>query len=319
MRYRRLEPLDRDVSVLVLGTAWFGEENDERARALLDEWVALGGNAVDTAREYGPTRWGESEEVIARWIEDRGSRDRVVLGTKGGHHRVVGEPRVTPADVREDLEASLRVLGTPIDTYLLHRDDPARPIGPIVELLNEYVGDGRIRAFGASNWTPGRLEEANGYAAERGMRGFSLSSPNLSLALQNEPPWDDVVSASDVESRAWYERTQMPLFAWSSQAQGWFSGHYSPDADVERVYESPDNRERLRRARDLGARKGVDANAVALAWVLHQPFPTWALVGPRTVEELRASVSALGVTLGPEEVRWLNLEARSLYTTGYNA
>ena len=308
MRYRRFEPLGRDVSVLVLGTAWFGEENEERARELLDEWTAMGGNAVDTAREYGAERWGEGEEVIGRWLRDRGARARMVIGTKGGHHRVVGERRVTPEDVGEDLEASLGVLGGRIDTYLLHRDDPTQPVGPIMELLNEYAQAGRIGAFGGSNWTPERLEAANAYAAKRGLAGFSFSSPNLSLARQNEPPWEEALSASDPESRAWYTRTQMPLFAWSSQAQGWFSGHYSPDADVLRVYESAENRERLRRAQELGERKHVDANAIALAWVLHQPFPTWALIGPRTVEELGTSVAALEVALTEDEVRWLNLE-----------
>ncbi len=99
------------------------------------------------------------------------------------------------------------------------------------------------------------------------------------------------------------------MLAWSSQAQGWFSGNYSPDADVVRVYDSPENRERLRRAQELGERKGADANAVALAWVLEQPFPTWALVGPRTVEQMRASVAALDVRLTPDEARWLDLAA----------
>ena len=309
MRYRRLAPLDRNVSLLVFGTAWFGEENEERARELLDEWVALGGNALDTAREYGASRWGEGEEVIGRWLQDCGVRDRIVVGTKGGHHRVVGERRVTPEDVREDLDASLGVLGGHIDTYLLHRDDPTQPVGPLIELLNEYASAGRIGAFGGSNWTTARLEEANAYAAERGLAGFAFASPNLSLARQNEPPWEEALSASDPESREWYTRTQMPLFAWSSQAQGWFSGHYSPDADVLRVYDNPDNRERLRRARELAEAKGADANAVALAWVLHQPFPTWALIGPRTREELRASVAALDVRLTEDEVRWLDLDA----------
>ena len=308
MRYRYFPPLGRELSVLVLGTADFAEENEERAHALLDEWLALGGNALDSARQYGATRWGESEEVLARWIRDRGVRDRVVVGTKGGHHKVVGERRVTPADLREDLDASLDALGTHIDTYLLHRDDLSQPVGPIVDVLNDYRDAGRVRAFGASNWTPARIDEANAYAAAHGRAGLSFASPNLSLAVQNEPPWEEALSASDPESRAWYERTQMPLFAWSAQAGGWFSGYYSPHMDVLRVYDSPANRERLRRAQELGARKGADANAVALAWVLHQPFPTWALIGPRTVEELRTSVAALEVTLTTDEVRWLNLE-----------
>ncbi len=308
MRYRRFAPLGRDVSVLVLGTAWFGEETEALAFELLDEWVALGGNALDSAREYGVSRWGESEETISRWLRVRDCRDEIVVGTKGAHHHVVGQKRVTPEALREDLEASLAALRTGIDLYLLHRDDPSKDVGPIVGLLNEYRSAGKIRAFGASNWSTARIDEANAYAAAHELEGFTLSSPNLALARQNEPPWPEALSASDLESRTWYERTQMPLFAWSSQASGWFSGRYSPDADVVRVYDSPANRERLSRARELGNQKGSDANAVALAWVLHQRFPTWALIGPRSVDELRTSVAALDVTLTDDEARWLNLE-----------
>ena len=308
MRYRRFEALDREVSVLVLGTAWFGEETKEASYELLDEWVAQGGNALDSAREYGAGGWGESETLLGRWVRERDARADVVLGTKGGHHHVVGERRVNPDAIREDLESSLAALGTEIDTYLLHRDDPRQPVEPLIDLLNEYRREGRIGAFGASNWTPERIGEANRYAASSGLEGFAFSSPNLALARQNEPPWEEALSASDPASRAWYERTQMPLFAWSAQAGGWFSGHYSPDADIVRVYDNEGNRERLRRARYLGAAKGVDANAIALAWVLHQPFPTWSLIGPRTVEELRTSIAALDVTLTGEEARWLDLE-----------
>ncbi|MBD0289851.1 MAG: aldo/keto reductase [Thermoleophilia bacterium] len=308
MRYRRFQPLARDLSVLVLGTAWFGEATRSAAFELLDEWLAVGGNALDSAREYGPARWGESEEVVVAWLRERGVRSQVVLGTKGGHHRVVGVRRVNPEAVREDLEASLATLGGRIDTYLLHRDDPAQPVEPLVDLLNEYRRDGRLGAFGASNWRAERIAEANAYAASAGLEGFAFSSCNLALARQNEPPWPEAVSISDPASRAWYAETQLPLFAWSAQALGWFSGRYSPEVDVVRVYENRENRERRRRAQELADAKGTDANAVALAWVLHQAFPTWALVGPRTVEELRRSVAALDLTLSEEETRWLDLE-----------
>ncbi len=106
----------------------------------------------------------------------------------------------------------------------------------------------------------------------------------------------------------------MPLFAWSSQARGFFSGAFTPENVGEsefmtRVYDSPENWERLRRARELGEKRGFSAIQVALAWVLHQPFPVFPLIGPATVEELRSSVAALELELSPEEVRWLNLES----------
>jgi 1-deoxyxylulose-5-phosphate synthase len=272
---------------------------------LLDAWVELGGNVVDCGREYG-----ESEGVLGRWLDRTRRRDDVVVLTKGAHQSDERR-RVTPADIAADLQESLEALGAEtIELYLLHRDDPAQPVGPIVEALNEHHRAGHIRAFGASNWTTARLAEANAYAREHALVPFSCSSPALSLARQLEPPWAECVAADDPASRAWYERTDMPLFAWSSQAAGFFAGVTGPD--VVRVYGSDANIERYRRAADLGARLGHTANAVALAWVLSQPFPTYAIIGPRTVEELHASVRALELELTEGQLRWLDLETESV-------
>ena len=138
------------------------------------------------------------------------------------------------------------------------------------------------------------------------MAGFCCNSPHLSLAVQNAPPWPDCLSATDAGSRAWHERTGMPLLAWSSQAGGFFAGR---DGEGSRVYQNPANQERRSRAAELGRRTGASANAVALAWVLAQPFPTIAVIGPHSVEHLQASLGALDVSLSADEVRWLNLEA----------
>ena len=103
---------------------------------------------------------------------------------------------------------------------------------------------------------------------------------------------------------------------WSSQASGFFTGRFSPEdrssADVVRVYYSEANWERFRRATELGNQKGFTANQIALAYVLHQPYPTFPLFGPRSIEEMNSSLPALEVTLTPNEVRWLNLESDPL-------
>lgn len=309
MKYQPFPALGRDLSRLVLGSMVFSLEALDLTFELLDTWLALGGNIVDTAHVYAA---GNSERAIGRWFEERGRRKELTLLTKGAHHNA-DRRRVTPEDITGDLRDSLARLKTDtIDLYLLHRDDPHVPVGPIVEALNEHRRAGRIRAFGGSNWSPERLEEANAYAAAHGLEGFSASSPNLSLAVQNEPVWADCLSAANARSRAWYTQTQMPLFAWSSQAGGFFTGLYSPDnlenETMVRVYYSAGNWERLRRATELGQQRGFTANQVALAWVLHQPFPVFALIGPHTVDELKSSVAALALELTPAEARWLNLE-----------
>jgi aryl-alcohol dehydrogenase-like predicted oxidoreductase len=110
--------------------------------------------------------------------------------------------------------------------------------------------------------------------------------------------------------------TRTPLFAWSSQARGFFSGRFRPDLtegqtqdarNVIRTYYSDANWERYRRADELAERKGVTLRQVALAWVLHQPLEVYALIGPATVAELDDCLGALEVELSAEEVRWLNL------------
>lgn len=309
MKYLRFEPLERDLSRLVLGTAYIADWPEEEAFALLDAWLEVGGNTIDCARQYAD---GASEGVLGGWLAAR-RPDSVTVITKGGHHVTHGlehdpdQKRVTPADVAADLEESLDALGVDrVDIYFLHRDDPAKPVGPIVEALNEHLQAGRIATFGGSNWTTARIAEANAYAEASGLEGFSASSPGFNLAEQNEQPWPGTVTARDRESREWYRQTQTPLFAWSSLAGGFFAGVRNPELD--RVYLSERNLERLRRAEELARRSGVTANEVALAWVLHQPFPTYALIGPRNPAELHESLAALDVELTPEDVRRLDLE-----------
>jgi 1-deoxyxylulose-5-phosphate synthase len=309
MKYLRFEPLERDLSRLVLGTAYVADWPEEEAFALLDAWVEAGGNTIDCARQYGD---GAAEEVLGRWLAAR-RPDVMTVITKGAHHVTHGlehdpdQKRVTPADITADLEDSLDVLGVArVDLYFLHRDDPAKEVGPIVEALDEHRRAGRIATFGGSNWTTARIAEANAFADANGLERFSASSPGFNLAEQNEQPWPGTVSARDRESREWYRRTQTPLFAWSSLAGGFFAGVRNPELD--RVYLNERNLERLRRAEELARRLGVTANEVALAWVLHQPFPTYALIGPRNPAELHESLAALDVELTPEDVRRLDLE-----------
>jgi aryl-alcohol dehydrogenase-like predicted oxidoreductase len=295
VRSLRLEPLEPPLSRLALGTLGFSPGTRERDYALLDAWLEAGGTVIDTAHVY---EGGDAERVLGRWLADRpGARERIVLVTKGAHPDG-DRKRVTPADIAADLRDSMERLGGPIDLYLLHRDDPAVPVGEIVDALDAHRRGGEIRAFGVSNWTLPRIDEANAYAAARGVAGIACNSPHLSLAVQNEAPWPGCLSAADAGSRAWHERTGMPLLAWSAQANGFFAGASSP------VYDNDENRERRARARQLG-----DPNAVALAWVLAQPFPTIAVIGPHSLEHLHASLDALDVSLSADEVRWLNLEA----------
>lgn len=314
MFYAAIPSVGDRVSRLVLGSMIISPEHREVAFALLDAFVAAGGTAVDTARSYAH---GTSEQTLAEWLRSRDSRGRIQIITKGAHPSREEPRRVNPAAITFDIDESLKALGTArIDLYLLHRDDPSVPVEPIIDCLNQHAAAGKMRAFGASNWTTRRIDEANAYARLRGLQGFTASSPNLALAVTNEPMWPGCVSvAGDPAALAWYRERQFPLLSWSSQASGFFSGRYAPenvaqvDPNVARVYDRPDNWERLRRSREVAARYGRTATQVALAWVLHQPIPTFALIGPRTLDELNDCLGALEVPLTSEDLAWLNLES----------
>jgi aryl-alcohol dehydrogenase-like predicted oxidoreductase len=308
MKYGYIADFEKPISRLIMGTMIYSLADMPLTCAMLDSFVSLGGNTLDTAHIYGQ---GHSERAVGEWMRLHGNRAEIVIIGKGAHHDAHG-PRVNPAAIASDLEESLRRLGTDyIDLYLLHRDDPTVPVGEIVTCLNEHYQAGRMRAFGGSNWSHQRLGEALDYAGAHGLVPFVASSSNFSLAVMNEPPWPGAISAT-IEGKGWYKEQQFPLLAWSSQAQGFFTGRAAPenysDAEMVRVWYNAGNFERLARSSALGKQKEVSANTIALAYVLCQPFPIFALIGPRTQEETRTSTQALEVALNPGELRWLNLE-----------
>lgn len=286
------------------------------ARPLLDAFVAAGGTMLDTAAVYGD---GASERAVGRWLTERGRSDDVLVLTKGAHPFLSDwQPRVNRAAVFRDLAESRERLGLDtIDLYLLHRDDPSVPVGPLVDGLNELVARGSIRAFGVSNWTTQRIQAANEYAATHSLLGPVASSPHFALAVPRKAiaPGTVEIAADDVALR-WYRERQFPLFAWSSQARGFFSERFSPGSqdprNVARIYGREDNWERRRRADKLARQRGCTPTQVALAWVLSQPLNAFAIVGPGTVPHLDDCLGALELTLSPSEVAWLNLETDRL-------
>ncbi|MCI3922296.1 aldo/keto reductase [Paenibacillus sp. TRM 82003] len=305
MKTITLPGLKRDVSRLILGTDYFKPELMDRIGPIMDEYVALGGNTLDTAKIYAG---GESEKAIGMWLRERGNRESINIWTKGAHHDADG-PRVNRQAIYDDLMVSLDQLQVDyVDLYALHRDDPNVEVAPILEALNEHIEAGRMQAIGASNWSWRRLEEANAYASSHGLVGFTFSSPNFSLARANEPFWSGCVSVDD-ETWAWHNESKLPLLSWSSQARGFFSGRFTPEdrsnADLVRVFYSEANWARQRRAIELAEKKGVTGIQIALAYVLNQPFPTCALIGPGNTEELRSCRDASELALSAEEIAWL--------------
>jgi aryl-alcohol dehydrogenase-like predicted oxidoreductase len=316
MIYSKVAGIAKPVARLVLGTMIINSKELERSFALLDAAIDLGYTTIDTAHVY-PSEW-----AIGQWMEQRKNREKIVLISKGAHPNQ-DRKRVTPFDITADLYDSLARLRTDyIDIYLLHRDEPKLPVGPIVEILNEHYRAGRIRSFGGSNWTHERIQQANDYAKAHGLVGFTSSSPHYSLAEQVVEPWAEgcvaISGPAETKAREWYAASGMPVFAYSSLARGFFSGRVTREIFLKeketidpvclKAYCHETNFKRLDRVETLAKKMGTTVPMVALAYILNQNFNVFPIVGAANRQELQANLEVLTVKLSTEAMVWLNLE-----------
>ena len=278
---------------------------ERRAFHHLDGLLELGCSALDLAASY---QLGGTERLIGAWLAARGHRERLFLATKGALPLPLISPhRLTAKDLGADLHASLRRLRTDyVDLYLLHRDDPGAPLEPVLQALTNFVREGKIRAWGVSNWTVERICEMDALAGASGACAIAASSPHFSLAEWNRPPWKGTVSIagdSGLAAREYYRRTALPVLAWSPLGQGFFSTPAT--AASQRTYGSASNLERRRRAEELARQRQRTVAQIALAYLLNQPFPVYPVVAASTIDKMKSNLEAVQIHLSEEELRWL--------------
>jgi len=282
---------------------------------LFDAALEMGCTAFDTACSY---RDGQAEHLLGRWLAEPAIRREVVVVTKGGMPQR-GRPDLSPAAVTMDLESSLRRLQRDyIDLYLLHRDDPNANVAALVEVLASHQRAGKIKAYGLSNWEVARAASAVAVAAARGLPLPSVLSPQLSLASWRVAPSPGLttLSVSGSEGKAareWVSAHGLAVLAYSPLGRGFFGLTGRDDLDTRgprdprwrAAYDSPSNFARLARAQDLARAKGTTTAEIALAYVLGQPFNTFAVVGAREAGKLASCVGACHLGLTEAEMRWL--------------
>ena len=317
MKYTEIPYVNKPVSRLVYGCAGGPFARGEDASERLDAAYAAGVNFLDTAAVYGL-----SEVSVGRWIRERGLQEKIVLLSKCCHPAPDGTKRVSADVILSYFEQFRERSGLDYcDIYILHRDDPEVPVGEIVETLNRLHEEGRIGAFGGSNWTVGRIEEANAYAKEHGLIPFTVSSPNFSLAHQIGDMWggmsETITGPEHAADRAWYEKNRMPVIAHSALGHGLFSGRLgSGDLETaDRVLDVfgmkglayAENFERLRRCEVLAGEKQVTVAEIAMAWVFCSPMNVFPVVSTSSPERLEKNIGAMDLVLTKEECAWLNL------------
>lgn len=316
MQYITMKNTTVPVSKLIFGTAIAPLKNCEGADDLLDRVLEEGITTFDTARSYG-----NCEKEFGIWVKKRKNRNRINILTKGCNPHQTGL-KFTPESLRMELEESLCQLQVDyVDFYALHRDDTTENVSVYIDILNEFVKEGKIRNFGASNWTYERMEEANRYAQSRNLEGFSFGSPAFSLAEVVRDPFGGSVHLSGKgkeKAREWFRDQKIPVFSYSAFARGFMSGKYRTDmsekiTDVLSIwtckeYDCPENIERLRRAEILAKEKNAAVGQINLAWILQQDFVCCPIFSPSSIEHLLDNLKGMKLHLTEGEMKWLNLE-----------
>ncbi|MFJ7943143.1 aldo/keto reductase [Streptomyces sp. NPDC096354] len=302
---RKLGSSDLQVFPLALGGNVFGWTADEvQSFAVLDAYVAAGGNFVDTADAYSAwipgNEGGESETVIGKWLAARSNRSDIVVATKVGAHPAY--KGLSAATIKAAAEESLRRLGTDhIDLYYTHFDDETVPVEEIITALDQLVKDGKVREIAASNISPERLQASLDFSEREGLARYVALQPHYNLVSR------DTYEGELQETAARAGLAAVPYFALAS---GFLTGKYRPGASVESAraekagqHLASERGQKVLAALDkVAGERGAEVATVALAWLAARPTVAAPIASARTVEQVPALVAVADLQLTEQEL-----------------
>lgn len=327
MLYNRLGRSGIDVSRICLGTMTWGRQNtEEDGHAQMDYALEHGINFFDTAEMYAvpptPETYGKTEEIIGTWFQKTGNRNKVVLASKivgsGIGWIRDGKSIIDRKNITLALKASLKRLQTDyIDLYQLHwpnrgsyhfgqswdympKFDPKAVEANFVEVLetlDDFVRDGKIRAIGLSNETAWGTMKWLRLAEENGLPRMATIQNEYSLVCRMfEPDMQEVSLAEDIG-----------LLAWSPLGGGMISGKYLDGArpagtrwslDERKLFrDTPESNKAVQAYIDVAAKHGLDVCQMALAFVNSRPFVAANIIGATSMEQLKSNIDSINLTL----------------------
>jgi len=298
MDYRVLGRTGVKVHPLCLGCMNFGGRADEDAsRAILDAYFEADGNFIDTANVYTNSN---SEQIIGRWMADRGTRDQIVLSTKvhGKRSDHVNDRGNHRWHIVREVENSLRRLKTErIDVYHIHRPDADTPIDQTLRALDDLLRQGKVLYLASSTFPAWQLCEAHYIARELGTARFDVEQPPLNILDRR----------TEAEVLPFCREYNVATIVWSPLARGRLAGTYTRDGrkfpdgtwyQAQGKNDFPAAQWPVMEGVDqLADEVGATSSQFALAWCLQVPGVTCPIIGPRTVEQLKDNLGSIDVKL----------------------
>ena len=311
MQRRPLGSSGLAVPPLCLGGNVFGWTADAKASfAVLDAALDAGLDFIDTADSY--SRWapgnrgGESETIIGEWFAARKNRDKVILATKVGSDMGEGRKGLKAAYIAASVEGSLKRLRTDrIDLYQSHYDDLDTPVEETLEAYGRLIAAGKVRAIGASNFTPARLRESLEASRRGGLPRYESLQPEYNLY-----------------ARAGYEADYEPIaveyglgvIPYYALASGFLSGKYRSEADFGKSargagmakYLTPRGHAILAALDAVAAAHGASQAQVALAWLIARPSVTAPIASATSTAQVADLAAATRLALTADDIAHLD-------------
>ncbi|KAF8317876.1 Aldo keto reductase [Clavulina sp. PMI_390] len=292
-----------DITAIGYGAMGFGGiygpvGSDEERFKLLDRLYELGCTNWDTAHIYG-----DSEKVIGKWFKRTGLRDKIFLATKFGFAsmdwtHIHGDPEFITQQLTESLE---RLQTDHIDLYYVHRTDPNVPIETTMEVLKDFVKEGKIKRIGLSDASVNTMRRAH---AVHPVSAIQIEYSPFDVTL--EAPGSVIPTARELG---------MTIFAYSPTGRGLVTGRYRshddfPADDFRRMIPkfSEKNFPRILALVDALRTIGVAHNnatpaQVTIAWIMAQGDDIIPLVGSKQIGYTEENLGAAAVKLSDQELK----------------
>lgn len=306
MEQRMLGASGLKVSPIMLGGNVFGWTADApTSHAVLDAFVAGGGNFIDTADVYSAWvpghKGGESESILGDWMQARGNRRALIVATKVGMLDGEGGSGLKPARIAAAVDASLKRLRTDvIDVYFAHKDDPATPLEETLAAFDALVKAGKVRAIGASNYSAERLTEALAISERNGWARFTVMEPHYHLLKRDEyeGALQQLALAENIGVVPYY-----------GLASGYLTGKYRRPEDftgtrggAAKKWMEGNGPAMLAVMDGIAAETGASLAAIALAWLKAQPGITAPIASASRPEQVADLIASATLTLSAEQL-----------------
>ena len=334
MNYKNLGNTDLKVSTICLGTMTWGEQNtQEEGFDQMDYALDKGVNFWDTAELYSvppkPETFGRTEIIIGNWFKKTKKRKEVILATKvcGPMRAYVrgGGYQYGKKNITEAIEGSLKRLQTDyIDLYQLHwperdtnmfgrlgyehteKEDWNR-FEDILETLQKFIDNGKIRYLGLSNETPWGVNKFLELASKKKL-------PRM-MSVQN--PYNLLNRTYEVGLAEISVREKIGLLAYSPLAIGYLTGKYmndqipkksrlDRDSDFWTRYNKPNTEKAVKAYYDIAKKYNIDMAQMSLKFCEIQPFTTSVIIGATTLEQLKTNVESVNVNLEKDVIKEIN-------------